>query len=133
MTFVWPTSHVGMLQPIAGGSKARSQGIHFLKMAEAADRGLSYDDAKALFPNVDTATVETRKSLYEEFGLLYVPRYSGALHLTMVGRQLFELFGTTPPANPSATLRKQVELASLLGYDPHSDQSPSIIGFSITH
>ena len=72
MSFVWPTSHVGMVHPLAPSARARTQGTWFLRMAEAAERGLSYDETKALFPDVDAATVETRKSLYEEFGLLYV-------------------------------------------------------------
>lgn len=110
MTFVWPTSHVGMLHPLAPvGSKARSQGISFLRMAEAAEKGVSYEAVKSLFEGVDPATVETRKSLYEELGLLYVPRYSGTLHLTIVGKQLLELLGTNPPIDPSAELRKRVD------------------------
>ena len=110
MSFVWPTSHVGMLHPLAAiGSKARIQGTSFLLMAEAAHNGLSYDQAKMLFPDVSASTVETRKSLYEELGLLFVPRYSGTLHLTTVGRQLLELLGTEPPEEPSRELRNQVD------------------------
>jgi len=78
-------------------------------MAEAAERGLSYDETKALFPDVDAATVETRKSLYEEFGLLYVAKYSGTPHLTGVGRQLFNLLGMRPPSDPSEEVRIQVD------------------------
>lgn len=110
MTFVWPTSHVGMLHPLAApGSRARAQGIQFLRMAEAADKGLSYEQAKALFSDVDPATVETRKSLYEELGLLYVPRYSGTLNLTRVGKQLLELLGTEPQEVITEDLRKRVD------------------------
>jgi hypothetical protein len=110
MTFVWPTSHVGMLHPLAAvGSKAQKQGAFFLRMAEAAEKGVSYDAAKQLFEGVDQATVETRKSLYEELGLLYVPKYSGALHLTSVGKQLLGLLGTSPPTDPSPELRKRVD------------------------
>jgi len=110
MTFVWPTSHVGMLHPLAAiGSKARTQGVSFLQMADAAAKGRSYDEVKGAFGDVDHATVETRKSLYEELGLLYVPRHSGTLHLTSVGRQLLELLGTDPPADPSPDLRRQVD------------------------
>lgn len=110
MMFVWPTSHVGMLHPLAAmGSKAWKQGTLFLRMAEAADRGVPYNKAKALFEGVDPATVETRKSLYEELGLLYVPKSSGVLHLTIVGKQLLELLGTNPPTDPAAELRKRVD------------------------
>lgn len=107
--FVWPTSHVGMLHPLAASSKARKQGTLFLRMAEAADKGVPYNEAKALFEGVDQSTVETRKSLYEELGLLYVPKSSGTLHLTIVGKQLLELLGTNPPTDPSAELRKRVD------------------------
>ncbi len=132
MSFVWPTSHVGMLHPFAAGSKARTQGISFLRMAEAAHNGFSYNETKELFPDVDQSTVETRKSLYEELGLLYVPKYSGTIHLTEVGAQLFALLGAQPAENPSADLCKQVD--SLLCWAmthtqidrPQSLGSPSI-------
>lgn len=110
MSFVWPTSHVGMLHPLAAdGSKARTQGISFLQMADAAAKGQAYDKVKLLFKGVDPATVETRKSLYEEFGLLYVPKYSGEVRLTTAGKQLLDLLGTNPPQNPSEDLRKKVD------------------------
>lgn len=110
MSFVWPTSHVGMLHPLAAvGSKAQIQGISFLQTAEVAASGQSYTDAKARFPGVDQATVETRKSLYEELGLLYVPRGSDILCLTTVGHQLLELLGTNPPIAPSDELRQKVD------------------------
>lgn len=133
MSFVWPTSHVGMLHPFAAiGSKAWNQGISFLRMAEAAHNGLSYNDTKKLFPGVAQSTVETRKSLYEELGLLYVPKYSGTIHLTEVGAQFFALLGAQPTENPSADLCKQVD--SLLCWAmthtqinrPQSLGSPSI-------
>ena len=133
MSFVWPTSHVGMLHPFAAiGSKAWTQGISFLRMAEAAHNGFSYNETKRLFPDVDQSTVETRKSLYEELGLLYVPKYSDMIHLTGVGTQLFALLGAQPAENPSADLRKQVD--SLLCWAmthiqidrPQSFGSPSI-------
>jgi hypothetical protein len=122
-----------MLHPLAAvGSKAQKQGVLFLQMAEAAEKGVSYDAAKELFGGVDQATVETRKSLYEELGLLYVPKYSGTLYLTIVGKQLLELLGTSPPTDPSDELRKRVD--SLLCWAmthtqinrPQSLGSPSI-------
>ena len=113
MTFVWPTSHVGMLDPLGPvGSPAKAQGEEFLRMAEAAQTGVSYDEAKELFPGVSGSAVETRKSMYEELGLLYVPRYSDELHLTEIGAQVLRLLGTTPPENPTNELRNRV--ASLL-------------------
>ena len=55
---------------------------------------LVYEGHKALFVDVDQATVETRKSLYEELGLLNVPRQSDTLHLTRTGSQLLALLGS---------------------------------------
>ena len=113
MSFVWPTSHVGMLDPLGlDGSRPRAQGEEFLLMAEAAQNGVSYEEAKALFPDVSHQTVETRKSMYEELGLLYVPKNSDELHLTEVGAQVLQLLGTPPPKNPPVELRNRV--ASLL-------------------
>ena len=113
MNFVWPTSHVGMLDPVGQiGSRAKAQGEEFLRMADAAQNGFSYEDAKALFPAVSHSTVETRKSMYEELGLLYVPKSSDELHLTEIGAQLLQLLGSPPPENPTDELRNRV--ASLL-------------------
>ena len=81
-------------------------------MADAAQAGLSYEDVKGLFPGVSHSAVETRKSMYEELGLLYVPRSSDELHLTEIGAQLLQLIGTSPPEEPTADLQNRV--ASLL-------------------
>ncbi|HVV73690.1 MAG TPA: hypothetical protein VHI52_19655, partial [Verrucomicrobiae bacterium] len=53
--------------------------------------------------------VETRKSLYQEFGLLYVVPNSDILTLTAVGEQLFSLLGAAPPAQPTEELRLKVD------------------------
>ena len=109
MNFVWPTSHVGMLHPLAKtGSRAHKQGKLFMQMARAAYDGRSYATAKELFSDVDPSTVETRKSLYEELGLLYVPNYSGKLHLTSVGGQLFKLLEEYL-IKPDEDLHRQVD------------------------
>ena len=108
MSLIWPTSHVGMLHPF-GGARARAQCIEFLRLAEATREGLSYSQAKTLFTDVDQATVETRKSLYEELGLLYVPKGSNSLHLTPVGLQILNLLGTDVPEDASPALRNRVD------------------------
>ena len=77
-------------------------------MAEAAQVGASYEEAKALFPGVSHQTVETRKSMYEELGLLYVPKNSNEIHLTEVGAQVLQLLGTPPTENPTEELRNRV-------------------------
>ena len=81
-------------------------------MAKAAQNGVSYVDSKDLFPGVSHQTVETRKSMYEELGLLYVPKNSNEIHLTEVGAQVLQLLGTPPPETPTEELRDRV--ASLL-------------------
>ena len=83
-------------------------------MAEAGQNGLPYEKAKELFPGVTHQTVETRKSMYEELGLLYVPKNSDELHLTEIGAQLLNLLGTHPPIDPNEELQNQV--ASLLSW-----------------
>ena len=83
-------------------------------MANAAQNGVSYEESKTLFPGVSHSTVETRKSMYEELGLLYVPKNSGTLYLTNIGAQLLQLLGTPPPETPTDELRTQV--ASLLSW-----------------
>jgi hypothetical protein len=117
--FVWPTASVGMLHPFPpegaeGAAVARGQAIEFLRLAEAAANGVKYSDAKKRFDSVDHAQVETRKALYEELNLLYVPYRSDKLILTPVGEQLLNLVGVEPTAEPSDDLRHQVD--SLLAW-----------------
>lgn len=86
---VWPTSHVGMLHP-AGSEKAQQRCRDFVTLATAAIDGISYSDAKQLF-TISSNQVETRKSLFEEIGLLYVPHGSGKIILTALGRQFYDI------------------------------------------
>lgn len=89
MAFVWPTSHIGMLHP-SGDAKARGRAEDFLTFAEAARAGVSYFDAKDLL-DCSTNQAETRKSLFEELGLLFVPYRSNRLILTPLGEQFADL------------------------------------------
>jgi hypothetical protein len=82
--------------------------MQFLRLAEAAADGVSYSDAKRRF-RVDPAQVETRKALYEELNLLYVPYRSDKLVLTPVGEQLLHLVGPQPAQEPTDELRHQVD------------------------
>jgi hypothetical protein len=132
MSFVWPTSHVGMLHPLGpAGSRERQQGEAFLKMAGLAVKGVGYAKAKAKF-SVSHQQVETRKSLYEELGLLYVPAGTDQLVLTDAGRQIFELLGPAPPSTASDELRLRVDtmlcwaMARCQINRPQSVGSPSI-------
>src|SRR5438045_3442155 len=92
MPFFWPTSHVGMLHPGSAKIEARKRAADFVALANAATQGTPYDEAKELL-DCSSNQAETRKSLFEELGLLYVPYASNELRLTPVGRQLFDLLG----------------------------------------
>lgn len=83
--FVWPTSHIGMLHP-AGDERAQGRARDFLTFAQAAKDEVSYEDAKELL-TCSSHQAETRKSLFEELGLLYVPYRSNRIVLTPLGEQ----------------------------------------------
>lgn len=99
MPFFWPTSHVGMLHPASPRTEARNRAADFLALAKASTDGTSYNDAKQLL-DCSPNQAETRKSLFEELGLLYVPHASNEIKLTPVGKQLFEVLGPSPPSYP---------------------------------
>jgi hypothetical protein len=126
---VWPTSHVGMLHP-AGGAKARARSDDFVKFCRAALDGKTYVQSKSLFAESDNQ-VETRKSLFEEFGLLFVPRGSNAIHVTPVGKQLFELVegsggAVTPELSDRATALLTWALANSQVDRPQSFGTPPL-------
>jgi hypothetical protein len=107
MTFVWPTSHIGMLHPLApDGSHVRERALEFLRLAQASVDGKSYRQSKGLFRG-SQHLAETKKAFYGELGLLYVPRASNTLRLTPVGQQLLDILGTDPtPMQPDEVRRK---------------------------
>jgi hypothetical protein len=96
-----------MLHPFGPGN-AKEQGEAFLKMADLATKGVGYTKAKTKFP-VSHQQVETRKSLYEELGLMYVPAGTDELVLTDAGRQIYEAVGPEPTDTPSHELRLRVD------------------------
>jgi hypothetical protein len=96
MKFVWPTGHVGMLHPASSRAAGRERADDFKLFAKAARDGLSYTQVKKLF-NIDHAQVETRKSFFEEVGLLFVPHKSDGLVLTAVGGQLYDHLVSSAP------------------------------------
>jgi hypothetical protein len=95
MVFVWPTSHVGMLHPASLEPDAQKRASDFLQFARASLAGTTYKDAKALL-SCSKNQAETRKSLFEEMGLMYVPYRSDQILLTPVGRQLLDLIEIDP-------------------------------------
>lgn len=108
MSFVWPTSHVGMAHPLSPERNAREIGYDFLKMADSALRGISYSDSKHLL-SVSAHQAETRKSLFEELGFLYVPERSNSIILTAIGQQIIELLGIAPGYESSGNLVYQTD------------------------
>lgn len=96
MTFVWSTSHVGMLYPLkSGGKKANAIARDFLVFANASLQGTGYDKSKTLL-TVDSHQAETRKAFFQEIGLLYVLERSNRISLTSVGKQFAELLQSLP-------------------------------------
>jgi hypothetical protein len=80
---------MGMLHPNAD-ARAANMTRDFLKYAEAAEAGVSYEDAKSLL-SVSTNQAETRKSFFEEIALLFVPYRSNRIVLTPLGKQFATL------------------------------------------
>lgn len=105
LPFVWPTSHIGMLHP-AADERARSRASDFIAFARASVESIPYDEAKGLL-SCSTNQAETRKSLFEELGLLYVPYRSNRIVLTPLGEQLAELLATEDIDNLSATKARE--------------------------
>jgi hypothetical protein len=88
--FQWPTSHVGILHPFSEEGDARSRAEDFKRFVAAALSGASYNEAKEAI-DASQHQAETRKSVYEEMGLLYVPKQSNRIIVTPVGKQLYDL------------------------------------------
>jgi hypothetical protein len=102
-----------MLHP-GGAEKARERAKDFFSLASSSMQGIGYSDAKDAF-NISSNQVETRKSLFEEIGLLYVPRSSNQIILTEIGRQLFELIdGGTASSDRKGISRATALLAFAL-------------------
>jgi|GEM_PF-6707206 len=78
-----------MMHP-GGDVNARRRTQDFLTFATAAEEGLSYIAAKELI-GCSSNQAETRKSLFEELGLLFVPYRSNRIILTPLGKQLADL------------------------------------------
>jgi hypothetical protein len=78
-----------MLHP-AGGAKAKARTREFLSFASSARSGLSYNEAKKKLL-ISSNAAETRKSMFEELALLFVPHRSNQILLTPLGDQLVDL------------------------------------------
>lgn len=128
-SFRWPTSGVGICHPLAEGRNGRERADEFVRFAEAALAGTPYDDAKDAF-EVSQHQAETRKSMLEEMGLVYVPYASNQVIVTPVGRQLYELLSRGDyETNRSSRARINAVIAWALSNSqinrPQSRGSPS--------
>jgi hypothetical protein len=87
MSFCWFTSSIGYPNFLSG----EELGLVFIKLADASLCRLPYKEAKALFPELDPASVETKKAAFQEYGLLYVVPGSNKITLTPLGLQVYEI------------------------------------------
>ena len=85
-----------MLHPAAARPDGRERTADFVRFAEAARAGVSYSQAKKKF-SIKQSQVETRKSFFEEVGLLFVPYKSDGIVLTDFGSQLYEHIISSSP------------------------------------
>lgn len=91
MPFCWFTSYIGFPNFGAEAGRGRELADAFLTLVDAANDGLTYTQAKGLFPGLDTAQVETKKAAFQEFGLLYVVPRSNEISITALGKQVARL------------------------------------------
>jgi hypothetical protein len=87
MTFLWPTSNVGMLHP-AGSRDEPNRWLQFTRMGAYLTAGLTYAEMKEEFEPLSSKAVETSVAALGEVGVLYSRGTSVPLVLTPVGRQL---------------------------------------------
>lgn len=87
MSFVWRTSFVGYPNFFVDAGASGELADVFIKFADAAERGVSYSDAKSLI-GVSSHQAETKKAAFQEYGLLYVLPGSDKLAVTPLGKQV---------------------------------------------
>lgn len=109
MSFVWKTSSIGYPNFLSEDGAAFHLAEVFRSLANLADAGITYDEAKKTFAHISAHQVETKKAALQQFGLLYVVPRSGALSVTPIGRRILQL---APNPSTAATARKQL-LSSL--------------------
>lgn len=88
MNFCWFTSFIGYPSFFQSEGRGADLARAFMTLGDAAEAGTPYVEAKALFPELDSAQVETKKAAFQEFGLLYVVPRSNTLTLTGLGHQV---------------------------------------------
>lgn len=101
MTFLWPTSQMGMLHPAAETPEARDRAKEFMRMARYSRQNMSYQTMKGKFSGLSSSAVETRVAAFAETGLLYGRGPSLPIMLTPVGEQLFSLAESNRALGPA--------------------------------
>lgn len=91
MSFCWFTSFIGYPNFFDARGRGADLARAFVTFGDAANAGTSYADSKKLFPDLDSAQVETKKAAFQEFGLLYVVPRSNTLTLTPLGQHVLAL------------------------------------------
>ena len=94
-----------MLHP-GGDKRSRGRARDFLTFARSADDGIDYTNSKSRL-DCSPHQAETRKSLFEEMGLLYVPHRSNKIIVTPLGRQLHALLDGVDLENISDDLDRK--------------------------
>jgi len=92
MSFCWFTSFIGYPNFFKTKGRGADLARAFVTLGDAANAGTSYADSKKLFPDLDSAQVETKKAAFQEFGLLHVVPRSNTLTLTPLGQQMLALY-----------------------------------------
>lgn len=92
MSFCWFTSSIGYPNFISANGRGHELAETFKVFVEAVDNGLTYAEAKTLFPELDPSQVETKKAAFQEFGLLFVEPGSNQIIITPLGKQVYELY-----------------------------------------
>ena len=109
MAECWATSYLGYPDFFATSGKGRHVADNFLTFASAARSGTPYSAAKrAGFRGVTSHQVETKKSAFQEYGLLYVEPRSDTISLTPVGNFIYD---TVAGPNRGVTSRWMVHYA----------------------
>lgn len=125
MDFCWFSSFLAYPNFFAASGRGADCAKAFIKLGEAAKDGLSYKEAKNLFPDLDPHQVETKKAAFQEFGLLFVTPGSNVLTLTPLGNQILELASDRVSANKN---RRTVLLALARGLGRYQFNNPLPVG-----
>ena len=125
MPFCWFTSFLGFPNFLADNGRGEELANIFITLAGAVDAGVSYTDAKRLFPNLNAHQVETKKAAFQEYGLMFVVPRSDVLSLTPLGRQVYEL---AQAAQGGESNRRPMLLALSHGLSRYQFNNPFPVG-----